>query len=504
MALLYGFQQGGAQGRRKHQGDNDGQHHRRDDGNRELAVNHARRTAEEGHRHEHGRQHHGDTDQRARDLRHGLARRFQRRQALFAHHALDVFHHHDRVIDQETDGQHHGEHGQRIDRIAEGVQDAEGTEQHDRHGHGRDQGGAEVLQEQIHHQEHQDDRFDQGLDHFFDGQFHERGRVERHLVAHAFRELLAQVAEHGLRRVGRVERVGTRRQLDRHAGGRMAVVAGHGVVVFAAQFHGGHVLQVHHGTVGRGFQQDGAELFHRLQAALRRYRGVQLLALDGRRAAQFTGRHFRILRLHGRDHVRRCQVKTLQLGRIEPDTHGVLRTEQGHVAHARHAAERIDDVGGHIVAQVGLVHLAVFGNEAEHHQEVLRRFRHDQALLRDSRRQQWRGQLQLVLYLHLSNVRIRATGKRQGDADAASGIARRGHVAQAVDPLHLLFDDLGNRVFHGLGGGARVGAADRNRRRSNARVLRDRQAEDRNHAGKHDDDRDHPGKNRAVNEKTGH
>ena len=284
----------------------------------------------------------------------------------------------------------------------------------------------------------------------------------------------------------------------------MAVVAGHGVVVLAAQFHAGHVLQVHHGTVGGRFQQDGAELLRRLQSALRRHGGVQLLALDGRRAAQFTGRHFRILRLHGRDHVRRGQVEALQLGRIEPDTHGVLRTEQCHIAHTGNTAERIDDVGGHIVAQVGLVHLAVFGNEAEHHQEVLRRLRHDQALLRDSRRQQWRGQLQLVLYLHLGDVGIGAAGKRQRDADAASRIARRGHVAQAVDPLHLLFDDLGDGVFHGLGGGAGIGAADRNRRRSNARVLRDRQAEDRNHAGKHDDDRDHPGKNRAVNEKTGH
>jgi hypothetical protein len=79
--------------------------------------------------------------------------------ALFRHDTLDVLYHHDGVIHQQADGEHHPEHRQGVYREAKGRQDGEGPQQNDRHGDGWDQRRAEVLQEQIHHQEHQDDRF---------------------------------------------------------------------------------------------------------------------------------------------------------------------------------------------------------------------------------------------------------------------------------------------------------------------------------------------------------
>jgi hypothetical protein len=175
-ALCFGFFRGGAERRRQDQGHQHRQHHRRDDGDRELAIDHAGRAAEEGHRQEHRRQHQGDADQGAGDLVHRLDGRFLGRQPLLLHHALDVLHHHDGVVDQQADGQHHAEHGQRVDRIAERGQHAEGAEQHHRHGDGRDQRGAPVLQEDEHHDEDQDDGLDQGLDHVLDRQLDE-GRV---------------------------------------------------------------------------------------------------------------------------------------------------------------------------------------------------------------------------------------------------------------------------------------------------------------------------------------
>ena len=53
---------------------------------------------------------------------------------------------------------------------AEDGEDAEGAEQHHRHRDGRDEGGAEVLQEQEHHQEDEHDGLDQRLDHLLDRQ----------------------------------------------------------------------------------------------------------------------------------------------------------------------------------------------------------------------------------------------------------------------------------------------------------------------------------------------
>ena len=58
---------------------------------------------------------------------------------------------------------------------------------------------------------------------------------------------------------------------------------------------------------------------------------------------------------------------------VQPDAHRVLGAEQRHVAHAFDAAERIDDAGGHDVAQVDPAHAV--GHEAEHHQEIPACFR---------------------------------------------------------------------------------------------------------------------------------
>ncbi len=56
---------------------------------------------------------------------------------------------------------------------------AEGAQQHHRHRDRRDERGAHVLQEQIHHQEHEHDGFDQRLHHLDDRGAHERRGVER-------------------------------------------------------------------------------------------------------------------------------------------------------------------------------------------------------------------------------------------------------------------------------------------------------------------------------------
>jgi hypothetical protein len=55
-------------------------------------------------------------DKRAADLIHRLARRFLRRKPFLPHHALDVFHDDNRVIDEQTDGQHETKERERIDR----------------------------------------------------------------------------------------------------------------------------------------------------------------------------------------------------------------------------------------------------------------------------------------------------------------------------------------------------------------------------------------------------
>ncbi|MCY1482991.1 hypothetical protein D9M68_165610 [compost metagenome] len=159
MVLARRLQQHGAQGRCERERDEHRQQHRRNDRERELAVDPADRATGERHRHEYSAQHHRHPDQRTADLSHRLAGGLKRGQSFLVHHALDVLDHHDGVVHQQADGQHQAEHRQRVDGEAKRRHHAEGAEQDHRHRDRGDQRGAEVLQEQVHHQEHQDDAF---------------------------------------------------------------------------------------------------------------------------------------------------------------------------------------------------------------------------------------------------------------------------------------------------------------------------------------------------------
>jgi nucleosome binding factor SPN SPT16 subunit len=72
------------------------------------------------------------------------------------------------------------------------------------------------------------------------------------------------------------------------------------------------------------------------------------------------------------------------------------------------AADRVLHVGGNVVADVEVVHRAVGRYEARHQQEVDLVFGNAQALLLHFFGQQGRGQLHLVLHLHLGNVGVGA------------------------------------------------------------------------------------------------
>ncbi len=299
------FKHGGAERWRQDQRHDDRQHHRGNDSNGELTVNRTGRAAKERHRDKYRREHQRDTDQRALNLTHRFAGRFFGRQAFFSHHTLDVLNHHDGVIHQQTDGEHHPEHGEGVYRVAEGGQYRKRTEQDDRHRNGRNKRRAEVLEEQIHHQEHQHDRFDQRFHHFENRDFNERRGVVR--VNHfqtAWEERLK--TGNGLaHRFSGIQRVRAGRELDTETCRRLAVIACDNVIVLAAELNLRHVSQQHARTILIDFQQDFAELIGRRQTGLRDDRGVQLLAFHRRRTAKLTGRHLGVLRFNGADNVHR-------------------------------------------------------------------------------------------------------------------------------------------------------------------------------------------------------
>jgi hypothetical protein len=104
--------------------------------------------------------------------------------------------------------------------------------------------------------------------------------------------------------------------------------------------------------------------------------------------------------------------------------------------------------------------------------------------------------------LDLGGIGIRAVLERERDRGLPIGFTGRRDVAQVVQTLHLLLDDLRDRVIERLRGGARVGRRNRYLGCCDTGVLRDRQVRDREHAAQHDEDRKHPGENRTLNEES--
>jgi len=112
--------------------------------------------------------------------------------------------------------------------------------------------------------------------------------------------------------------------------------------------------------------------------------------------------------------------------------------------------------------------------------------------------------LQLVLDLNLGNIGVGSRLEGQVDGHSARGVTGGGHVYQVVDAVELLLDDLGDRILHGLGRGARIHGVDGYLGRGDGWILGNRQRLDGQEARKHDHDGDHPGEDGAIYEKPWH
>ena len=116
----------------------------------ELAEQPAENAAHQQDRQEHHDQRQADRKHGEADLARAAKRRLQARHAFF-HVAGDVFHHHDRVVDHEAGGDGQRHQRENVEAVAEQIHHAEGAEDRYRHRDARDDGGADLAQEQKHH-----------------------------------------------------------------------------------------------------------------------------------------------------------------------------------------------------------------------------------------------------------------------------------------------------------------------------------------------------------------
>ena len=234
-------------GQRRRQGQRvDRRDHRRDgDGHGKLLVELTDDAIEESHWHEHRAKHQCNRHDRPRHLAHRLVRR-RKRTEPFLDVALDVLHHHDRVVDDDADRQHQAEQAERVDREAEQIEHGERADDRHRHRDQRNDGRAPGLQEQDHHQHDQHHRLEQRGDHGIDRVAHEHRRVVDRGPAHIRWKARRQLVHPGAHGVGNFEGVGARRLEDADGDRFLVVQLGAQRVVAGAEFDAGDIGEANH------------------------------------------------------------------------------------------------------------------------------------------------------------------------------------------------------------------------------------------------------------------
>ena len=156
-------------------------------------------------------------------MSHAFARRLVGGEPFFGHQAFDVFHDDDGVIHHYPDNEHHRKHGEHVDTHAERAHQGDRAQERDRDDDGRDEGVAQVLQEEEHHHEDERHRFAEGMQYLVDREADEGRGVVGRGPNHAFREVLRQLFHARLDRFGDGDGVTVVRKLHRHPGAGLAV-----------------------------------------------------------------------------------------------------------------------------------------------------------------------------------------------------------------------------------------------------------------------------------------
>ncbi|MNK93194.1 hypothetical protein D3C87_1133430 [compost metagenome] len=383
VVLAFGnrLEQRRAQGRGQGQGEEGREQDRGGHRQRELLVDHPDRALHERHRNEHRDQHQGDADDGPGDLLHGLARGFLGRQAFGGHDPLDVLHHHNRVVHQNADGQHHAEHGQHVDRKPQRQHRRKSAHQCHRHHQGRNQRVADVLQEQEHHREHQQHRLKEGVDHLGDRNLDERRGVVRDRVLDVRREIALEFVHLRPHQGRGVQRVGTGRELHGDGGGRFAVQACGKLVFLATDLDPRHIADAHGRAVRIGLEDDVGKLFGGRQLTLDQNGRGDFLGGAGRQIADAARRHLGVLRNDGGVDVRRRQVEGEQFLRVDPDPHRPFGAVQLRLADAVQTLDLVHHVARQVIAERHVVEFAVAGGQGDQQQEAGGDFLHLQTLL---------------------------------------------------------------------------------------------------------------------------
>ncbi len=148
--------------------------------------------------------------------------------------SLDAFDNYDRVIHNESDGQHESEHRKRVDRETKQWKENERTDQRDGHREQRNERRAPILKKYVDDNNDQHDGDQKRLNDFFHA-FGDGARlIQSDRVVHVLRQALLHLRHQLSDSRGRFHCVGARQLIDGDNGGRLAIQAADHAVILRA------------------------------------------------------------------------------------------------------------------------------------------------------------------------------------------------------------------------------------------------------------------------------
>ncbi len=334
-----------------------------------------------------------------------------------------------------------------------------------------------------------------------DGVGDEHRRVVSDLPGQILGESLLRFGDTLLHRLQGVDRVGAGRLIDRDGRRRAAVEPRIAIEIGGAKLDARDVAQTQDRAIRIGADDDVLEFRDRAEAALGLDIELQLLIVGDRPGADAADRGLDVLRLNRADDVGGSEVESGQPIGAHPGAHGViLRAPDRGIADAGRALDLIEQIDGDVIGEEQRI-VGVLGRIDRDDAEQRRGFLfYRDALALHVRRQLRQRHLDAVVDVDGVDVGIGAELEGRRERVAAVVAARALHVDHLVDADDLRLDDLGDGRFHHRRIGAGIKRGDRDLRRHDIRILRQRDGIEREQAGDRRDDGDDDGKPRTVDE----
>ena len=404
--------------------------------------------------------------------------------------------HHDGIIDHNRNRQQQGGQRKQVDGESENPEEEERTNQSHRYSNHRNQRRTEVLQEDIHYDEHQYQGDDQGEDNLLNRCEQELSNIHQDDILQPRRITLLQFIKRFLYVACNLGSIGTGNLLNHTHYGRLTIVEQVYIILQTTQLNLGNFTEAESLTGSIALDKNVLILQWSLQTTLVT-QGIFILHI--RALTKATRGSLDILLCQSLRNIRRNQSELLHLLWLQPDTHRVVTGRRAlHITHTIDTLQLRNDVDQGVVGNKLVVVTAIVCSQSEHDYVGTLTLGYGDTHPGNLGRQQRLRLRHTVLYIDRSHIRVGTLLEVNGNLSETRVRRRRGHIGHVLHTVDTLLQRSNDRVQHRLGICTRIGSSYRDGRRRDIRILLNRQRYQADDTQQDEEDGNHRRKYRAL------